>query len=106
VVATAPALINATLAGNRIWETSLGFRPPQKILSTYFMLKPLIHKTYQKQEKIHCLEGANPALPQEEGLCRGNSRQFLVLTFWDLMGNPMNGTEKTGKTYQKKTENF
>ena len=30
MVATALVLINATLAGNRIWETSLGFRPPPK----------------------------------------------------------------------------
>ena len=51
----------------------------------------------KKEEKVHCLRGANPVLPQGEGPPRGNSRDFFW-TFWDVMGNPMNGTENNDKT--------
>ena len=58
----------------------------------------------QKEEKLHCLQGANPVLLQREWPPRGNSCDFL-LTFWDVMGNPMNGTEKNKKKLEKNTEN-
>ena len=57
-----------------------------------------MRKKYPKnEEKIHCLQGANPVLPQGEGLSRGNSHDFFLGPFWDVMGNPMNGTEKKRK---------
>ena len=44
--------------------------------------------------RFRLLQQANLALPQGEGPPRGNSRQFFVGAFWDVMGNPMNSTEK------------
>ena len=38
----------------------------------------------QNIEKIHCLQGANPVLPQGEGPPRGNSREFFSTQFWSL----------------------
>ena len=32
----------------------------------------------KKEETIHCLQGANPVLPQGEGPPRGNSRDFFL----------------------------
>ena len=51
----------------------------------------------KKEETVHCLRGANPVVPQGEGPPRGNSRDFFF-AFWDVMGNPMNGTENNDKT--------
>ena len=35
----------------------------------------------KKREKIHCLQGANPVLPQGDGPPRGNSREFFQRIF-------------------------
>ena len=59
-------------------------------------------KKRKKRKKGHCLQGANPVLPQGEGPLRGNSRNFFLGAFWDVMGNPMKGidndNDKTTKT--------
>ena len=34
------------------------------------------------EDKIDCLQGANPVLPQGEGPSRGNSRDFFSAHFW------------------------
>ena len=36
----------------------------------------------KKREKVHCLQGANPVLPQGEGPPRGNSCEFFSAHFW------------------------
>ena len=36
----------------------------------------------KKREKVHCLQGAHPVLPQGEGPRRGNSRDFFSVHFW------------------------
>ena len=41
-------------------------------------------ETDKKKETVHCLQGANPALPQGEGPPRGNSREFFFSPFWRL----------------------
>ena len=55
-----------------------------------------------RKQKVHCLQGVNPVLPQGEGPLRGNSRNFFLGAFWDVMGNPMKGidndNDKTTKT--------
>ena len=35
-----------------------------------------------KREKVHCLQGAHPVLPQGEGPPRGNSREFFPSSFF------------------------
>ena len=35
----------------------------------------------KKREKVHCLQGANPVLPQGEWPLRGNSREYFQRTF-------------------------
>ena len=61
-------------------------------------------KQKKQDEKVDCLQGANPVSPQGEGPPRGNSRVFF-LTFWDVMGNPMNGTEKMIKLIKATKKN-
>ena len=39
----------------------------------------------QNIEKIHCLQGANPVLPQGEGPPRGNSREFFFRAFLEFV---------------------
>ena len=36
----------------------------------------------KKRETVHCLQRANPALPQGEGPPRGNSREIFSAHFW------------------------
>ena len=54
-----------------------------------------INSKYPKknEEKIHCLQGANPVYHRGKGPPRGNSPDFF-LAFCDVMGNPINRTEK------------
>ena len=79
----------------KLWQSRLqgSIRPPQK-------KNEKKTKTTKKEEKIHCLQGANPVLPQGERPPRGNSGDFFW-AFWDVMGSPMNSTENNDKS--KKT---
>ena len=47
-----------------------------------------------KKEQVHCLQGVNPVLPQEEGPLHGTLANDLF-AFWDVIGHPMNGTGQT-----------
>ena len=38
----------------------------------------------KKEDKVDCLQGANPVLPQGEGPPRGNSRNFFFIAFLEL----------------------
>ena len=46
-----------------------------------------------KKEQVHCLQVANPVLPQEEGPLHGTLAKYLF-AFWDVIGHPMNCTGK------------
>ena len=47
------------------------------------------HGANKAEEKVHCLQGATPVLAQGEGPPRGTLADVFFLTFWDVMGNPM-----------------
>ena len=38
----------------------------------------------RQEEKVDCLQGANPVLPQGEGPPRGNSRKIFCIAFLEL----------------------
>ena len=54
-----------------------------------------INSKYPKknEEKIHCLQGATPVYHRGKGSLGGTLAIFF-LAFCDVMGNPMNRTEK------------
>ena len=76
---------------------------PRVTTSEFNLSTSQVKTQNKKEETIHGLQGANPALPQGEEPPMGNSRLFFA--FWDVMGNPMNGAEKNQEKIKNKKEN-
>ncbi len=79
VVATAPVLINATLAINQIWETSLGFRPSPKL--SFIMILWNLPKSKRKTLKAYiAYRGLIVLYHRGKALVMGTLANFFVLT--------------------------